>query len=193
MIYNKEYWTNLYNKKQTGWDIGYISPPIKEYIDQLTDKSIKILIPGAGNAYEIEYLHKKGFNNCYLLDFANEPINHFLERVPDFPINHIIKEDFFKHKGQYDLIIEHTFFSSISPSIRNAYVNKIKELLKDKAKLIGLLFNISFNNDFPPVGGDYILYNQLFMDSFNIDTLEIAYNSIKPRNNNELFMKLTKK
>ena len=54
MIKNKEeqkYWSNRYEEDRTGWDIGYPSTPLKEYIDQLTDKTISILIPGAGNAY----------------------------------------------------------------------------------------------------------------------------------------------
>lgn len=49
------YWTTRYKEKKTGWDIGYPSTPIKAYADQLTDKQLKILIPGAGNAYEAEY------------------------------------------------------------------------------------------------------------------------------------------
>ncbi len=47
----ENYWTNRYKIESTGWDIGYASTPLKEYIDQLSDKTIRILIPGAGNAY----------------------------------------------------------------------------------------------------------------------------------------------
>jgi len=41
------YWTERYDEDRTGWDIGYPSTPIKSYIDQLDDKALKILIPGA--------------------------------------------------------------------------------------------------------------------------------------------------
>ena len=51
-----EYWEERYRAGTTGWDIGSPSTPLKEYIDQLQDPSKKILIPGAGNAYEAEYL-----------------------------------------------------------------------------------------------------------------------------------------
>ena len=57
--YNKTYWDDKYADNKTGWDIGYISSPLKSYIDQIKNKEISILIPGAGNAYEAEYL----FNN----------------------------------------------------------------------------------------------------------------------------------
>ena len=31
----KNYWENRYNNNETGWDIGYLSTPLKDYIDQL--------------------------------------------------------------------------------------------------------------------------------------------------------------
>lgn len=193
MEYGKKYWEHKYEIEQTGWDIGYIATPIKEYIDQLTDKSIKILIPGAGNAYEAEYLFQNGFKNTYVLDFADIPIKNFLKRCPEFPQENIIKEDFFIHKGDYDLIIEHTFFSSIHPLIRADYSNKVSELLTTNGKLVGILFNIDFGNNYPPFGGDEKAYRTLFLTKFHIKTIEIAYNSIKPRANNELFIIFEKK
>ena len=46
--FNKEFWTKRYQDNEAGWDLGTISTPLKEYIDQLTDKNLRILIPGAG-------------------------------------------------------------------------------------------------------------------------------------------------
>ena len=54
----------------TGWDIGGPSTPLVKYFDQLADKQRKILIPGAGNAYEAEYLWAQGFSNVHVLDIA---------------------------------------------------------------------------------------------------------------------------
>ena len=66
-INNMQYWQNRYLENSTGWDLGDISPPIKAYIDQLNNKNIKILIPGAGNAHEAEYLHNQGFKSSGFL------------------------------------------------------------------------------------------------------------------------------
>ena len=38
MKLNKNYWNNRYKKKETGWDVGYASTPLKNYIDQLENK-----------------------------------------------------------------------------------------------------------------------------------------------------------
>ena len=56
MFLSQSYWNNRYLENDFGWDTGSITTPLKTYIDGLTDKSLKILIPGAGNSYEAEYL-----------------------------------------------------------------------------------------------------------------------------------------
>lgn len=193
MELDKKYWDSTYTNNKTGWDVGYAVTPLKEYFDQLKNKSIRILVPGAGNAYEVEYLHKKGFKNVYLMDFAPTPIQNFLQRNPTFPKNHILEEDFFKHKNQYDLIVEHTFLTSFNKDIRANYVAKMSELLAENGKLIGLLFNHEFPQNYPPYGGTPDEYLKMFSPHFKINIFEIAYNSIKPRKNRELFIKLSKK
>lgn len=94
----QNYWTQRYHEERTGWDIGYPSTPIKEYVDQLTHKDISILIPGAGNAYKAEYLWKQGFQNVFVLDISEFPLKKFQERNPDFPDDQLFLADFFEHK-----------------------------------------------------------------------------------------------
>ena len=50
---------------------------------QLTNKAAKILIPGAGNAYETEYLHQNGFTNVHILDFVLDPLDAFYYKSRD--------------------------------------------------------------------------------------------------------------
>ncbi len=183
----KDYWTNRYKSSETGWDIGAVSNPLKEYFDQITNKEIRILIPGAGNAYEAEYLHQQGFKSVFLLDISPEPIYVFKKRVPDFPDAHCVCEDFFLHHGKYDLIVEQTFFCALHPSLRQRYVLKMQDLLAPGGKLTGLLFKIPLNTDGPPFGGNEAEYRNLFEGKLVIQKMETAHNSIKPREGNELF------
>lgn len=167
MNLDANFWEQKYQLNKTGWDIGYAATPIKEYIDQLTDKKLRILVPGAGNAYEVEYLFNAGFTNIYLLDFAESPILNFRKRLAGFPSHNIICQDFFLHDKQYDLIIEHTFLTSLDRDRRNEYAFQMSKLLKPKGKLIGLLFNHEFGNPHPPYGGTINEYKQLFEPYFN--------------------------
>ena len=190
---DKTYWEQRYNDDKIGWNIGHPSTPIKNYIDQLTDKEIKILIPGAGNGYEAEYLWQNGFKNVYLLDIAEQPLLNFRKRVPEFPLDQILHSDFFKLNDRFDLIIEQTFFCALDPLLRSAYVKKMHQILKRKGKLVGLFFNFPLTDVGPPFGGDKNLYQELFSQSFSLTTLEMANNSIIPRQGKELFFIFEKK
>ncbi len=189
----KQYWNNRYITDDFSWDVGDISLPLKTYIEQLNNKELKVLIPGAGNAYEAEFLFRKGFKNVTILDFAEAPLQNMKERLPEFPAEQLIQQDFFEHQGQYDLIIEQTFFCAISPSLRIQYVKHMHHLLKPNGKLIGLLFNDLLNTEKPPFGGKKLEYEELFSPTFYIKILETCYNSIKPREGRELFMILENK
>lgn len=186
-----QFWNNRYCEQSTGWDLGQVSPPIKAYIDQLTDKGLKILIPGCGNAYEAEYLFKQGFSNVYVLDFAPLALENFKKRCPDFPDDHMIIGDFFQQNGQYDLIIEQTMFCAIDPKLRSAYAEKIAELLSENGKLVGLFFDREFEGG-PPFGGSKEEYFGYFKDYFKRISFEKCYNSIAPRAGSELFAILEK-
>ncbi len=184
---DKDYWEARYNSNSTGWDIGKISPPLKNYIDQLEDKEQRILIPGAGNAYEAEYLFRTGFKNIYILDFASLPLQNLKRRVPDFPAENLIRQDFFEHTAKYDLILEQTFFCSLPVSYRKEYSQKVYSLLKKDGKVAGVLFEREFPFEGPPFGGSREKYLEYFEPLFSIKIMETCYNSIPARQGNELF------
>ena len=197
MSTDKQYWTKRYKDGLTGWDIGGVSTPLQTYFDQLTDKSLRILIPGAGNAYEAEYLWKKGFSNVSILDVSPIPLALFKKRNPDFNEEHLIEKDFFKHKGVYDLIIEQTFFCTIVPHTMNRvkYATKMASLLAPKGKLVGLWFDFPLTGDLQkrPFGGSIKEYEKYLRPLFDICAFETCYNSIPERKNKELFGIFNKK
>ena len=185
---DSDYWNNRYLEKMVGWNAREVTTPIKAYADQLDDKEINILIPGAGYGHEAGYLISKGFKNTFICEWSSEAIDQMMEYYPTFPRTHIFNEDFFEHKGKYDLIIEQTFFCSFDPSKRLDYAVKIHDILKPKGKLVGLLFDFPLTEKGPPFGGDRDKYLSYFCEHFKILTLERSYNSIQPRAGNELFI-----
>jgi methyl halide transferase len=190
---DKNFWEHKYAEEDIGWDLGEISTPLKVYFNQLTNKELKILIPGAGNSYEAAYLHKQGFSTIDVIDIVLKPLKSLKKRVPSFPKNNLIQKDFFSHNKKYDLIVEQTFFCALHPSLRKKYVEKMASLLEEKGKLIGLLFDVELTNEGPPFGGGLNEYLQLFSTQFNIKVLDKCYNSVKPRFGRELFFIFEKK
>jgi SAM-dependent methyltransferase len=187
------YWSGRYSNDTAAWDTGAITPPLKEYVDKLRDKNISILIPGCGNSYEAEYLLQNGFSNITLIDISSVLCRNLEVQLAAYLSDglKIICADFFELHGQYDLIIEQTFFCALDPSLRKAYADKMHQLLKPGGKLVGVLFNRSFEGG-PPFGGNENEYRSLFQDQFTIGVMEECYNSIAPRREAELFFKLIK-
>lgn len=190
MDLSEAFWDNRYKTKVTSWDLGEISTPLKTYFDQLTNKNLKILIPGGGNSYEAEYLYNKGFKNVFVVDISKTALLNFKKRVPNFPESHLVHNDFFKLNVVFDLIIEQTFFCALHPSLRSEYVKKMAGLLKSNGKLVGLLFNITLYQDHPPFGGNKQEYLSYFKTHFNIEIMDTCYNSNDNRKGEELFIKL---
>ena len=186
-------WDNRYLNNDIGWDLGEVSPPLKAYFDQLTNKQLKILIPGGGNSYEAEYLFKNGFKNVFVIDLSKTALDNIKTRVPSFPLNQLIEGDFFNLDDVFDLVIEQTFFCAISPSLRLEYAEKVAGLLKPSGKLVGLMFDAPLNTNNPPYGGNRKEYRSYFKPFFDIQIMETSYNSISTRIGKEVFVKIIKR
>ncbi len=191
---SKNYWDQRYLENRLGWDVGNISTPLKEYIDQLSNKDLKILVPGAGNGYEVGYLFEQGFKYVYAIDISEKPLQDFQEKHPEFPNSQLLVGDFFDLElSDFDLILEQTFFCALLPKYREGYAQKMRQLLKEGGLLAGLLFDFPLTEQGPPFGGNLEMYSSLFSRYFHIRKLERAYNSIPPRQGTELFFIFEKK
>ncbi len=191
MDLNSTYWSARYNTGDTGWDIGYAAPALTEYFDEITNKHTRIFIPGCGNAHEVGYLLEKGFTKVHVIDIAPNLTASLAKKYQTHNGKslHIYTGDFFEHAGEYDVIIEQTFFCALDPTLRKNYVKKMHELLANEGELAGVLFNRSFEGG-PPFGGSREEYVELFQSTFNRVSIEPCNNSIPPRKNAEVFIRI---
>lgn len=190
---DQNFWNTRWENRQTGWDIGYASPAITEYMAQYPDKDASILIPGCGNAYEAEFLVGSGFTDVTLVDISPKAVENLNQKFGDKPQVKAICKDFFGHQGEYDLMIEQTFFCALPPEKREDYVKKASSLLNKNGKIIGLLFDKNFDRQGPPFGGDSEEYKTIFEPYFHIKIMEKNKNSIPPRAGSEVFVEMVKK
>jgi methyl halide transferase len=202
---DKNYWKTRWQTGQTGWDAGEPTTPIRAFIDHLVetnaDKNLRILIPGAGSGYEAVYFFQNGFHNLTVCDWAEEAIERLKKQLPELPDTQLIAGDFFDLTGKFDLIIEQTFFCALDPVLRPKYVEKCFDLLDTdgtsrnhrEGSIAGVLFNQNFATAGPPFGGTEEEYRGYFNSHFNINYMKNCYNSIKPRANTELWIRLKKR
>jgi SAM-dependent methyltransferase len=189
----REYWNNQYLAQQTGWDLGVVSPPLKHYIDQLQNKNIKILIPGCGNTYEADYLLEKGFTDITVIDIAPALVEQLKNKYAHSKAVKVVLGDFFEYEGQFDLILEQTFFCAIEPSLRSSYVKKMHQLLSTGGILAGVLFDREFEQQGPPFGGCKCQYEPMFAPFFDFLHFEPCRNSFPARAGTELFIQIKRK
>lgn len=189
---DQAYWNSLWEKEETGWDIGKASPAIADYMAQYPLKEASILLPGCGNAYEAEYLIANGFAHITLIDIAPKAVESLKLKFAHLPQVRVMCEDFFLHQGKYDVIIEQTFFCAIPPNRMKEYAEKAASLLKENGKIIGVLFDRTFGHQGPPFGGCPCKYKPLFEPHFAIHKMEKCYNSIPQRADTEVFIHLIK-
>ena len=190
---DQNYWDAQWESKQTGWDVGTPTPAITEYMSQYANKNAAILIPGCGNAHEAEYLVANGFTDITLIDIAPNAVKLLAAKFVDTPQVKVLCEDFFTHTGSYDLMIEQTFFCAIPPNRRKEYAAQAAKLLKKDSKIIGLLFDSTFEKQGPPFGGCPCEYKPIFEPFFTVRTMDECHNSIPARANTEVFINLEKK
>ena len=191
---NAEYWEKRWQDQQTGWDIGQASPPLMHYVSEYANQDTRILIPGAGRAYEAIALHQMGFTNVWVCDWASTAFAYLRSAAPDFPAEHLLVGDFFALplQAEFDLVLEQTFFCAIDPQLRPRYVEKMHSILRPAGRLAGVLFAKPFPFQGPPFGGTKAEYESLFNAHFTILQLDITTHSIPPRQGNELFVELLK-
>lgn len=194
MTLDADFWNDRYLAGQTGWDLGAPSPPLVAYIDQLPRKDLAILIPGCGNAHEAAYLLQQGFTNLTVVDLAPALTAALEKQLAAYSGKslRIITGNFFDLEGQYDLVLEQTFFCALDPSLREAYVRQMHALLKPGGRLAGVLFDRDFEGG-PPFGGSAAEYRKLFEQDFVLHTLAPCYNSIAPRAGSEVFINFERK
>lgn len=193
MILDQLYWENRYRKGNTGWDLGHISQPLKTIIDKIENKSSRILIPGAGNTYEVEYLLEKEFEDITVLDIALPPILYLRKRLKKNKNVRIIHNDFFNHDDNYDIILEQTFFCALESRFRESYIKKSYELLRENGYIEGVLFDFNLESNEPPYTGSKEEYISLFEKEFEIIHLSRCLNSEKSRQGKELVIKMIRK
>jgi methyl halide transferase len=139
-------------------------------------------------------LRQQGFSRLTMVDIAPTAVEALRRRldaeVPGWQEKaNVICADFFELEGHFDLILEQTFFCALPPSMRQAYVQKMHQLLHPGGTLAGLLFNRDFEGG-PPFGGHREEYTALFEPFFQILHMDTCADSIPQRAGNELFIEM---
>jgi SAM-dependent methyltransferase len=189
-----EHWQSVYKDKTDGWDIGEVSPSLKDLAQTWVckdDAPLRILIPGAGRGYEAEWLAKLG-HEVVAEDFADAAKLEFDRLNPGSKVLYQT-QDFFKSRPEelFDVVLELIFFCAIDPARRREYFERCYERLKPGALLVGI-YLMHHGPGGPPFSTTQWELREYTKDLFKVRHWQTSQHSIEPRLGKEFAVVLQK-
>lgn len=140
-------WEELWREGVTPWDLGDVSPPLQEFLNHTSADGVvasgdKVLVPGCGRGYDLKLL-ANSFKRVIGLDISETAVAAArLENASHSNVT-IERGDFFTHPHHdYDGVYDYTFFCAIDPKQRDAWAQKMKQLVRPSGLLMCIVFPI---------------------------------------------------
>jgi SAM-dependent methyltransferase len=137
-----EDWKEAWRAGVTPWDAGASAPALLHLLDRDLIPAGRVLVPGCGAGYDLATLARAD-RQVIGLDLSEDARAKFLAADRSLP-GEVIYEvaDFFAYAPErgFDFVWDYTFFCALDPSQRNAWSERMKQLLKPSAILATLLF-----------------------------------------------------
>ncbi len=182
-------WEEAYRKGDIFWDRGAPSPPLKQYFERRPTRG-RTLVPGCGHGHEVALAVAQGLD-AIGLDIAPTSISEAQALYPALA-NRFIVGDLFNPapelRGAFDIILEHTCLSGLSPGMRPAYRKGIDRTLRPGGLLIGVWYinpDLAPDEEGPPFGISVEALTTLFENDYEIVEDYIPDVAFKGRENRE--------
>ena len=135
-------WTQCYAEGNTPWNKGQPSPPLAQYLER-HPLSGRVLAPGCGAGHDVAMAIAQGAEVTGL-DISPLAIDLALKSYPNLPDSTWLLCDLFampeQYHGAFDAVLEHTCLCALPPSLRIAYRDTMRQVLKPSGLLIGVWF-----------------------------------------------------
>lgn len=137
---DKSFWDKCYAEESTGWDRGSVHPALLDWSNRGLLTPCRILVPGCGRGYEVEYLSEAGFD-VTAVDYAQSPLENLRRRVAKLANQPVmIQQDIFQYDPEenFDSVYEQTCLCAIAPEQRSNYERQVHGWLKPGGTLFAL-------------------------------------------------------
>lgn len=189
-VESESYWTDKYDKKETGWDLGAPALGLLSLLPKLKLPTSRIIILGGGCGHDAALFAEHG-HLVTLVDVSAEAISKAKQTYGHYTNLTFIHADLFDlpHEmyGQFDILIEHTCYCAINPSLRSDLVKQWRRLLHDKGFLFAIFFIMPKRNG-PPFGGSEFEIKERLKSDFQFIIWQRFRQSVKSRSGRELLV-----
>ena len=145
-----EYWQVRFEKSDTPWQLNMASTVLMEALDELESSGFslaekQVLSPGCGRGLDALEVASRGAR-VLAVDWSSAAVEDLKSRYEAIRGScrgsvEVVAGDFFEMDPQpLDLVLEHTFFCALDPSMRTTYAEKIAQWTKPGGFLVGNFF-----------------------------------------------------
>jgi thiopurine S-methyltransferase len=145
-----EYWQGRFEKSDTPWQLNVASTVLMEAIGELESRGFsleekRVLSPGCGRGLDALEVASKGAR-VLAVDWSATAVADLKSRYEALRsscrgVVEVVAGDFFAMEPQpVDLVLEHTFFCALDPSMRTVYAEKVAQWTKPGGFLVGNFF-----------------------------------------------------
>ena len=177
-----KFWNDRYLRGETPWDFGGVPTDLRVFLRK-KHKGARVLIPGCGMGHEITAFADAGYD-VTAIDIAPAAVERARALVGPALSSRVLLGDFFKHDfpaTSFDVIYERNFVCALLPERREAYRDRMAQLLKYGGTLLGYFYYQTPDlKAGPPFGFAWGTADELFSRYFLL-TKDVAVNdSLKP-------------
>ena len=185
-------WDKRWREKNTGWDLGGVTPALIAWVKDHPVSKTAVLVPGCGSGYDAHYLAKQGADTV-ALDFSSSALEHARSLHPDSRVRWL-EQDVTRlaFDAAFDLVWEYTCFVALHPHQREAYLAGLARALRPGGRYLGMVFQAVPNPDQgPPFQVDPDDFRALLERFFTVERIQVpAPHSIKPRRGAEIWFEV---
>ncbi|MGE3974100.1 MAG: methyltransferase domain-containing protein [Bdellovibrionales bacterium] len=190
------FWGDYYQKDELPpWDLDQYNPNLNGILAQLKLNKSKILVLGAGQGHDANFLAEQG-HIVTAVDYSPAAQKSFTQRYPQSLVANYTVRDVFQLPPEwlnsFDLVFDHTLFCAIPPRQRKSLIQVWKKVLKPRGHLLSIFFLLTRTSG-PAYGVTEWEAQQLMQKDFDFIYWSRAKNSAQSRKNKELIVYAQKK
>lgn len=192
---NPQFWTNIYQNEEPGWELGHPSVALPSLLPQLKQPRSRVIVLGCGTGQDAAFFAQNG-HIVTGIDFSEEAIQRAKAQFGGQKDLTFVHSDVFelpqKYFGQFDIVFEHTCYCAVQPNRRNDLMNIWRRLLVERGHLLGVFFTRDKPTG-PPWGGSEWEIRQRLKKYFDFRYWTRWQQSVEKRQGYELVIWAQKK
>lgn len=195
-VEKENFWTEIYKTEiNPGWNIGTASPILIDMVPRLKLPKSRVLVLGCGEGHDAALFANEG-HIVTAVDISPEAIARAKKNYAQFENLSFVEKDIFtlpqSWNESFDIVVEHTCYCAINPTLRAQLVKTWNRLLAPGGSLLGIFFTMEKRMG-PPFGTTEWEVRERLKKTYDFLFWGRWRNSLPSRQGRELFVFARKK